>query len=90
LLLAAGQGAGHLPAPFTQAREELVYPIQVGAEVFPFAYERTHLQIFAHGHLQKRQSPFGHLRQPAPNDGVRRDVVYAFVQKRDGARLWPQ
>ena len=90
LLLAAGQGAGHLVLPLLQAGEALIHVGDTLVILVGGAGERAHLQIFLHGHLQEDLPPLGDQGQAHGHDLVGGDAPQALAHELDGAGVGGQ
>ena len=84
LLLAAGEGAGHLPPPLLEPGELLIYPLQVGGDGGIGLGEGAHLQVLLHGHLLKDPAAFRHLGQAVGHQLGGGHVLDGLAQELDG------
>ena len=86
LQFTAGQGRSELPAPFGQAREELVDLLERPPHLRPVAdQECTQAQILFDRHARIGFLALGHLDQPAAHDPIGTQPVDALAAEANGA-----
>ena len=87
LLLAAGEGTGHLLAAFFQAGELFKDPLHIGVDVAAPAGESTHVQIFLHRHLEEDPPSLGDQGQSLGNNLMAGYMVQRLAHELDMAGL---
>jgi hypothetical protein len=88
LLLAAGQRAGQLAAPFEQAREQRVHPVEVLVELLAAAQHRAKLKVLPHRHLPEQPAVLRHDRDTTGDPLRHRPGRHVLAAEQDppGAR----
>ena len=88
LLLAAGQGAGQLPAALLQAGEELIDPLDILFNLSPVLAEiGAYFQIFQHRHIGKDPPALGTHGDAGTDDPIDGFAQQLLAIPLNGARL---